>query len=145
MEGNQSKDNLAILLQISDKLTSIADNSNRLLEKAMLTHMADSRASANKERAKFVVKLIGEQYESATKYAKVIVMGGYAAFFAAWGSVGEQNVPRVVYITSVVLVGFSVFIFCLFEVYKMYVGTKLHSAYADAVAKLSENIESGNY
>lgn len=145
MDDKCNQSLLMVLAEINQKLAVITDNSTELIQKTILLHMAESRDSACRERASYFVKLIGHQYEAATKYSKIVVMGGYAAFFAIWSSIHEPSIPKNVSLISAVLMGISIFIFCIFEVYKMYVGTKLHSVYSDGASKIDSCIESCSY
>ena len=64
------------------------------------------------------VKLISTIYDKATSYTNIIIVAGYAGFFALWSNTKQFLTPFQARLAAV-LMGISICIFVFFEIYKM--------------------------
>jgi len=64
------------------------------------------------------VKLISTIYDKATSYTNVIIVAGYAGFFALWSNARQFPTPFQAK-SAAVFMGVSICVFVLFEIYKM--------------------------
>ena len=64
------------------------------------------------------ITVINSTYNSATIYTNIIIIAGYASYFAAWGFL-KDDLPDSQLMWSALLVTISAGVFVFFEVYKM--------------------------
>lgn len=64
------------------------------------------------------IKIVTAVYSNAKAYTNVIIIAGYAAFFAMWGFV-RADIPLLASLWALLLMAFSAAVFVLFEIYKM--------------------------
>lgn len=92
------------------------------LQKAMQEAVEKAQKEAlEKQKNEYIDLLIRVQaggFEKAIAYANVIILAGYAGAFALL-SVTQKFIPDKLLITSVILLAFSLVIFCGWEVGKM--------------------------
>src|SRR5688572_24995575 len=65
-----------------------------------------------------LTKIISASYEKAVAYTNVVLVAGYASFFALWSST-KPVLSDSLAIAAALLMTFSATIFVLFELYKM--------------------------
>jgi hypothetical protein len=65
-----------------------------------------------------LLKSLAVSYESASGYAKLILLVGYGGFFALWASTKPALTERSIALAGLLML-FSVTVFVLFEIYKM--------------------------
>jgi len=72
----------------------------------------------------FYTKIVGAQFDKSVAYTNLIVIGGYATFFALWSQVKDHLAPlyELLSASSILISGTS---FVFFEVYKMAFTAKL--------------------
>jgi hypothetical protein len=77
-----------------------------------------AEAQQRKERIEDAVKIATEVFSAATAYTNVVIIAGYAAFFALWGSTKDIAPKSLILISGLsMIISASAFVF--FEVYKM--------------------------
>jgi hypothetical protein len=64
------------------------------------------------------IKVVTAQYSNARAYANVVIIAGYAAFFAIWGA-SRNDIPVQATRWALLLMVFSATVFVLYEVVKM--------------------------
>ena len=64
------------------------------------------------------IKIVTAQYSNARAYANVVIVAGYAAFFAIWAA-ARDDIPVLATRWALLLMVFSATVFVLFEVVKM--------------------------
>lgn len=75
------------------------------------------------ETIEIVVKVIAEAFDRSTAYANIIILAGYAGFFATWSFVKDYLTERSTIITALLMV-LSVIVFVAWEMFKMILGAK---------------------
>jgi hypothetical protein len=86
-----------------------------------------SRSVATLERAKVMddyKAAIRDSYAIAQNYTNLVMLGGYAAFFALW-TLFKTELPPTIHAWSGVVIGLSVTMFMAWEIFKM-VSDALH-------------------
>jgi hypothetical protein len=75
----------------------------------------DEATEKQKDR---IVEIQSKLFDKASAYTNLILIGGYAGSFTIWSATKAQLTPRA-NITTALLLGASLTVFILFEVYKM--------------------------
>lgn len=70
------------------------------------------------ERMEKVYELTFQMFEKATAYENVILVAGYAGFFALWSAVASE-MPRATTLWSVGLIGISLITYVAFHIAQM--------------------------
>jgi len=90
-----------------------------------------------------LVKILSSSYDKAVAYNNVLIVAGYAAFFAIWGAT-KPALTHWVSIASALLMVTSATVFVLFELLKMVhtsrAMTQLQSITADEEARKSPEV-----
>lgn len=84
------------------------------------------------------IEIMSAAYDKSIAYGNVIIIAGYASFFAMWSFTKEYLSARQV-LWSAILMSISVLCFVLFEIWKMFVSGKLLLQYQRAVAELTQS------
>lgn len=92
-----------------------------------------------------ITKINAGVYDKAIAYNNAVLITGYASFFAIW-TIAKPILNSWIAITSILLMIFSVTIFVLFEIYKMYQANHNLSEYQTAAQLLQQhrNLEAFN-
>lgn len=72
----------------------------------------------NENAAEDLRQLVSVSFTGASAYSNVIILGGYAAYFALWTTM-RQAIPPQLAAASALLMALSCFFFVSFEVHKM--------------------------
>jgi len=89
----------------------------------MQNNLLEGQHNPNEVMAKDIemrTQLISEAYERAAAYTNLIVLAGYAGTFTLWSFTADFLPERAEIITALML-GISLFVFCGWEVYKMFI------------------------
>ena len=93
------------------------------LEKEFMKHLQEEKLEEQKRVAKEIIdahiKILSASYDKAIAYTNIIIIAGYASFFAMWSFTKEFLSPREV-LWSALIMSISIVTFVFFEVYKMY-------------------------
>lgn len=73
----------------------------------------------HREARKTAVKVVSAHFAGARSYANLIIMAGYAAFFAVWGSVHDSIGSLLAFLSLLIMI-LSATVFVFFEVGKMF-------------------------
>lgn len=83
------------------------------------------------------IRIITGAYNQASAYTNLIIIAGYAGFFALW-QMTKDYLGRKQTLFSALLMLFSVLIFMLFEVYKAHYSSRVLRDYQNAVQNREE-------
>jgi hypothetical protein len=72
------------------------------------------------EIVRFYTDLLSGMYDKGTTYVTLVVGAGYVGFFAIWGYV-QEYLARWEILTTALLMGFSLLVFIVWQVYAMMV------------------------
>lgn len=64
------------------------------------------------------IQILQAAFDKSAAYANIIIIAGYAGVFAIW-SFTKDFLPEITALWVALLVGFSMFVFCGWEVFKM--------------------------
>jgi hypothetical protein len=95
-------------------VTRNAAEHNKLAHVVQRSH----QGNASEQMIDSLIKIVSATYEKAVAYTNVILVAGYASFFALWVST-KPVLPGKPAIAAILLMTFSVTIFVFFELYKM--------------------------
>lgn len=88
------------------------------MQKVVEQAQQDQMEKQKNEQIELLIRVQAAGFEKAIAYANVIILAGYAGAFALL-SITQKFVPYKLLITSVILLAFSLVIFCGWEVGKM--------------------------
>lgn len=97
-----------------EKIRKVAGHTNRNTQDI---HELIARSQQD-EQLENTIKIITANYSNARAYANVVIIAGYAAFFAAWGFL-RDDIPHRASLFALLLMMISATVFVLFEVGKM--------------------------
>jgi len=81
------------------------------------------------ETVEILIRVMSASYDKANTTANLIMIGGYASFFAVWGKFYEKFSPFWMSLSGALMI-FSVLIFIVWEIYKMtFYSTNLKDLY----------------
>lgn len=77
----------------------------------------------HEQRIEAVTKILASLYEKAAAYSNVMIIAGYAAFFAVWANTKAYLGKRET-LWAALLMAVSIILFVLFEIVKMFITGK---------------------
>ena len=134
-----------LLAENIGKLTELLAQNANLLEKISLEHRMEIRKIALTEWRRYYSTLNSQRVDFAQRYSTVVLFGSYAAFFAIWANIEKHIASAELYDISAVIVGLSVFVFCMHEIYQMVLMTKYNAESSVGVTLMEECSSKGNY
>lgn len=99
---------------MQDAIKAIAEQQQKTAQEA---HRRQQEAAAEK-MIETLVKILSSSYDKAIAYTNVVIVAGYAAFFAIWGGT-KPVLTEWLAITSALLMVVSAAVFVFFELFKM--------------------------
>ncbi len=75
------------------------------------------------ERVEFLIRILSAMYDKAMAYTNLIIVAGYAGFFAVWSSM-KDNLSPVEMFLSALCITLSLTVFISWEVFGMIARTK---------------------
>lgn len=122
------------LSNMQEAIKKIAEQQQRM---AFDARQRQQQAAAEK-MVETLVKILSSSYDKAIAYNNVVIVAGYATFFALWGAT-KPALTQWVSITSALLMVSSATVFVLFELFKMVQSSRtflrLHSIAGDDNAR----------
>jgi hypothetical protein len=101
-------------MNMEEAIKKISEQQQRI---ALETHQRQQQAAAEK-MVETLVKILSSSYDKAIAYNNVVIVAGYATFFALWGAT-KPALTHWISITSALLMVSSATVFVLFELFKM--------------------------
>ena len=145
MEEGNSDSSVKLLVEVSEKLTRLTESNLDFIKSTLAEHRQDVRGLALADYMKLYADNYARQYDTAARYSTVVIYGAYAAFFAIWLNVDKYVINSDLVLLSGILMGFSVIIFCAFEVIKMVHMAKSNHSYSAAVDEMQSKYASCEY
>lgn len=99
---------------MQEAIKKIAEQQQRM---ALDAHQRQQKAAAEK-MVETLVKILSSSYDKAIAYNNIVIVAGYATFFAIWGAT-KPALTHWIAITSALLMVCSATVFVLFELFKM--------------------------
>jgi len=127
------------------RLANAIDNQAKVLQAMQQSQLLDLQKKALKELSDNFTKTVSHLYDSASKYANLVSIAGYAAFFAIWNGTRQYVDSEIVCLLSALLIGISATIFVFFEIYKMYRTSVQVHRYRDFVQRIVDHYNKGEY
>lgn len=121
------------LIQTVDILLCHGDNKMEDLQK-MVAQMAekqhlDALQQQRDETVEILIRVMSASYDKARTNANLIMIVGYASFFAVWGKLYEKLSPFWMSLSGALMIS-SVLVFIVWEIYKMiFYSTNLKDLY----------------
>jgi hypothetical protein len=102
------------MANMQEAIKRLAEQQQRMAQDA---HQRQQQAAAEK-MTETLVKIISSSYDKAIAYNNVVIIAGYATFFAIWGAT-KPALTHWISIASALLMVLSATVFVLFELFKM--------------------------
>jgi hypothetical protein len=93
------------------------------IEKTIQSLTAKNQEAERQQRIDVIIKVTSALYDKAVAYTNIILLAGYAAFFAIWNTM-KTNMSRWEMLLTAFCITFSLVFFVFFEVTKMIVNSK---------------------
>jgi len=93
------------------------------LEKTVQVLAAKAQEAERQQRIDVIIKVASALYDKAVAYTNVIILAGYAAFFATWNTM-KANMSRAEMLLAAFCITFSLVFFVFWEVTKMIINSK---------------------
>lgn len=102
------------MANMQEVIKKLAEQQKQMTQDA---HRRQQQAAAEK-MIETLVKILSSSYDKAIAYNNVVIVAGYATFFAIWGAT-KPALTHWISITSALLMVSSATVFVLFELFKM--------------------------
>jgi len=90
----------------------------------------------HEKRIEDIVKIMAVSYDKAAAYSNLIIIAGYAAFFAVWGNI-KGLLGKIEMLYAALFMCISLVFFILWETIKMFITVKTLNVMRNAVLESS--------
>jgi len=127
------------MANIQETLKQLSEQQQRMMQEAQRRQ----QEAAAEKMIETLVKILSSSYDKSVAYNNVLIVAGYAAFFAIWGAT-KPALTNWISIASALLMVTSATVFVLFELFKMVHSsramTHLQSIAADESARKNPEV-----